>query len=152
MEYIFCFIVFFGFLEVLWIFAFLLVQESWHVVFFLWKAISWEATMPGFLKTLLLQTLQKSKHSGFWSFFTNESLPKSWLKKERSPFQGEEFYQIRVWSETGWALLRKTLIDPEESPKSLWEGKRRIKSYESCFKKGGSGIKEGRVLFKRRIW
>ena len=41
----------------------------------------------------------------------------------------------------GWALLRKTLIDPEESHKGVWEGKRRIKSYESCFKKGGSGIK-----------
>ena len=36
----------------------------------------------------------------------------------------------------GWALLRKTLIDPEESHKGVREGKRRTKSYESCFKRG----------------
>ena len=29
------FFVFFGFLEVFWIFAFLLLQESWNIVFFL---------------------------------------------------------------------------------------------------------------------
>ena len=77
------------------------------ILFFLWTAISWEATMPGFSKTLLLQTLQKNKHSGFWPFFTNESLPKSWLKKERAPFKGEEYYQIRVWSERGGLFFKK---------------------------------------------
>ena len=90
--------------------------------------------MPGFLKTLLLQTLQKNKHSGFWSFFTNESLPKSWKTNGR-------LLPDKSLIRKGSALLRKTLIDPEKSPKSVWEGKRRIKSYESCFKKGGSGIK-----------
>ena len=50
----------------------------------------------------------------------------------------------------GWALLRKTLIDPEESHKSGWEGKRRIKSYESCFTKGGEWDQRRKSLIQKR--
>ena len=44
---------------------------------------------PPYLFFFLKSLPARNKHSGFCLFFTIESWPKSWLKKERFPFKGE---------------------------------------------------------------
>ena len=49
------------------------------------------------------------------------------------------------------ALLRKILINPEESTKRIQEGKRRIKRYDSCFQKGEWDQRRKSLIQKKNV-
>ena len=65
--FFFVFFVFFGFLEVFWIFAFLLLQESWNIVFFFSSFFCFFWFSRGFLEIWRSQ----KKKAGFLGILQN---------------------------------------------------------------------------------
>ena len=85
-----------------------------------------------FLKTLLLETLQKTNTQAF-AFLYHRVFTKVLIEKGTLPFSKGRVMSDKSLIRKGRAILRKILIDPEESHKSVREGKEELRVMRAVF-------------------